>query len=336
MAKIDILALEDEGMVGSIAGQKALLYGSNNCGKTFTAAHMPKPLLLMTEAGGNAVKCKKTPVTTWAMFKDIVSQLTNEKTLEETKAVYTTIVVDTVERLVELAEEAVCKEFGVRDLSEITGKQNGYNIARKDFRNQINKLCSCGYFVLFVGHEEIIDKTEELTGETYKFTQPKGTDNIKSSARFVRDMCDFTIYAKPNGIDANGDVIPSTGVCKQTKHVFARSRYAIQTFIEPLSAKNLEDAIVKAIERSAEDEGSTLSTWKKTYEDTTRDEWIEMIKPYATAIGKRYPDKVREIIYSWLGEGAKLADATEDNRVELENIYNALSTFACDFGIVVE
>ena len=44
---------------------------------------MPKPLLLMTEAGANGVKCKKMPVNKWATFKDVVKQLTDEKTLDQ-------------------------------------------------------------------------------------------------------------------------------------------------------------------------------------------------------------------------------------------------------------
>ena len=65
MAKIDLLNLEETGMNGSLAGQKALLYGGNSLGKTFQASKLPKPLLLMTEAGANGVKCKKMPVNKW-------------------------------------------------------------------------------------------------------------------------------------------------------------------------------------------------------------------------------------------------------------------------------
>ena len=32
---------------------------------------------------------------------------------------YSTIIIDTVDNLIEYAEKAVCQEFGVRDLSEI-------------------------------------------------------------------------------------------------------------------------------------------------------------------------------------------------------------------------
>lgn len=336
MAKINLLELEETGMVGSLQGQKILLYGGNNLGKTYQATRLPKPLLFMTEAGGNAVRCPKVPVTRWSIFKDFVNQLTSDKNIEQMREKYQTIIVDTLQNAVELAEQATCQEFGVRDLSEITGRQNGYSLYRKDFKSQINKLCSCGYTVVFIDHEEIVEMEDELTSEKYNFTQPKGSGNIKSSTRFVRDLCDFCIYLKANGIDENGDTIPSTGICKQTKNVFARSRYAIQTFINPFTAKNLEDAIIKAIEKSAENEGAVLSDWKPDTTEYTAEDWIGMIAPYFKAIHKKYPEAAQNIVESELGVGAKVSKATDEQVTELENIYNQMVSYACNQGIVVE
>ena len=336
MAKIDLLNLEETGMNGSLAGQKVLLYGGNSLGKTFQASKMPKPLLLMTEAGANGVKCKKLPVNKWATFKDVVKQLTDEKTLDQMKEQYFTIIIDTLENLVGLSEQAVCSEFGVRDLSEITGKQNGYSIYRKDFKSQVNKLCSCGYFVLFIDHEEIVELEDPITGEKYNFVQPKGSGNIKSSTRFVRDMCDFTFFVHGGEVDENGDSIPSSLLCKQTKHAFARSRYAIQTFVKPFTAKNLENAIVKAIEKSANDEGANLSGWKPDTSDYTAQDWIDMISPYYKAIYKKDSEKAKAIVENELGAGAKVSKATDEQKMELENIYNQMVTHACDMGLVVE
>ena len=336
MAKINLLELEETGMNGSLAGQKALIYGSNSLGKTYQSSKMPKPLLLMTEAGGNAVRCPKVAVNKWATFKDIVKQLTDEKTLDQMKNKYFTIIIDTLENLVNLAEQAVCGEFGVRDLSEITGKQNGYSIYRKDFKTQINKLCSCGYFVLFIDHEETVELEEPLTGEKYNFIQPKGSGNIKSSTRFVRDMCDFSFFVFGGEIDENGDAIPSTLLCKQSKHAFARSRYAIQTFVKPFTAKNLEEAIIKAIEKSANEEGANLSDWKPDTSGYTVQDWIDMISPYYKAIYKKDADMAKSIVENELGAGAKVSKATDEQKMELENIYNQMVTHACDMGLVVE
>lgn len=336
MAKINLLELEPSNMIGSLKGQKILVYGGNNLGKTLQCSKLPKALLLMTEAGGNGVKCYKVAVNKWAIFKSLVDQLVSDKTLEEMQKKYNTIVIDTLENLVDYAEQATCQEFGVRDLSEISGRLNGYAIYRKDFKTQINRLCAVGYTVVFISHEETIKKIDELTGEEYVFTQPKGSENNKSSTRFVRDICDFCFFVHGGEIDENGDVIPSTALCKQTKHAFARSRYAIQTYIKPFSAKGMEEAIIKAIEKSAENEGATLSDWKETHDNYTKEDWLALINPYFKAIFKKFPDKAKEVVALELGAEGKISQATDDQLLQLENIYNQFVTFACDQGIIVE
>jgi len=349
MAKIDLRNLKSEGMVTSLRGQKIFLYGGNDLGKTYQACHLPKPLLLMTEAGGNAVNCAKVPVTKWAVFKDLVNQLTSEKTDKDDKNnrmewetmqdLYQTIVIDTVDNLIEQAEKATCQEFGVRDLSEIEDtRKNGYSIYRRDFKAQIDKLCMYGYTVVFIGHEEYADHdiVENNKRVKIKYMQPKGSENVKASSRFVRDLCDFCIALVPNGVDEDGNTILSTAICKETKEVFARSRYMIQSKIEQFTAKTLEDAILNAIKTSAANEGAETTEWVKSDNEYNAKDWIELIQPYYKAIFAKFPDKAKEIVELELGEGKKVSKATNDDVIALENIYNQMVTFAGNQGIKVE
>lgn len=350
MAKINLRELKNEGMVTSLRGQKILIYSSNDCGKTFQACHLPKPLLLMTEAGGNAVNCPKVPVTKWGVFKDLVNQLTSEKVDKEDKDermewqtmqdLYSTIIIDTLGNLIDLAEKATCQEFGVRDLSEIEdSRKNGYSIYRKDFKTQIDKLCMFGYTVVFIDHEEYVDKEIiDTNGKKtkIKYMQPKGSENVKASSRFVRDLCDFCIALIPNGVDENGNTILSTAFCKETKEVFARSRYKIQHKINEFTAKNLEEAILNAIKKSAEEEGAVAKDWEKTNDEYSAKDWIDLIQPYYKAVFSKFADKAKEIVELELGEGKKISKATDDDIVALENIYNQFVTFAGNQGIKVE
>ena len=73
-----------------------------------------------------------------------------------------------------------------------------------------------------------------------------------------------------------------------------------------------------------------------THDDYTKEDWINMIQPYFKAIHKKYPEKVKEIVACELGEGGKISQATDEQLMELENIYNQLVSYACEFGIVVE
>lgn len=337
MAKLDLLALEEDSFMSGMEGKKIMVYGVNDTGKTKQLTKLDRPLLLMTESGGSAVRCKKVAVNTWSKFKEITDMLSKESTFEKMYEAYRTILVDTGENLVELSERATSSQFGVRDLSEITGKQNGYKIARSDFAMQINKLTSLGYCVIFICHEEKVEMEDEVTGETYEFIQPKGTSNEKSSMRMLRDLCDFCIYLKPNGINPEThETIPSTAICKRTKHVFARSRFAIQTFINPFTAKGLTDAIDLAVQKSAEEEGAEIQAYKRDTSGYGLEDYFSIIKPYVKKLNPICGDDIVAIVEEQLGAGRKITSATEDEIVALDVIYNNLVTKACLLGIVVD
>lgn len=317
-----------------IKGKKIMLYGTNDTGKTYQACHFPKPLLIMTEAGGSAVSCPKVDCTDkWSEFKDVVDDIC--KNVDKYRDILQTVVIDTAENLVKLSERAICNEFDVRDLSEITGKQNGYNLARTDFQTQINRLTAKGYTVIFICHEEVVEKEDEVTGEKFNFTQPKGTSNEKSSMRMLRDLVDFCIYTRPNGIDADTfETIQSTGICKRTKNVFARSRFAIQTIINPFNAENAIKAIEDAVKKSAEMEGTTVGA-SAPKKQMTKEDYFDLIKPYVKKLMKVCGDEVTAIVESALGEGRKVTSATDDELVKLDNIYNNLVTKATLLGVEV-
>ena len=46
-----------------------------------------------------------------------------------------------------------------------------------------------GYHVIFLSHPETIDIDDEISGETYQFTQVKGCSNEKSSAKAIIGIC---------------------------------------------------------------------------------------------------------------------------------------------------
>lgn len=327
-----------------IRGKKIIFYGQSDTGKSYQTAHFPHPFLLMTESGGSALNCDKEPIDSWSKFKAVVDDVvknaeeyigTPEKPLSEDEIMLETIIIDTAENLVDLSERAVCNEFGVRDLSEITGRQNGYKIARSDFAMQINRLTGAGYCVIFIAHEEKIDETDELTGETYTFVQPKGTSSEKSSMRMLRDLCDFCVYLKPMGINPeNFETIPSMAICKRTKNVFARSRFAIDTIVNPFTAHNIIKAIEDAVHKSAENEGAELG-FTAPPKPTSKDDYLELIKPYVEKLFAVCKDDVNIIVAEELGDGRKISSATDDELIKLDNIYNRLVTKATLLGIEV-
>ena len=331
---LDTLLEKEVTFETGIKGKKILLYGCNDVGKTKQMSKMPKPFLIMTESGGSAVNCPKESCNDWRHFKEIIDDLTNSKNLEKRKTQVETIIIDTAENLVAQSEKSICNQFGVRDLSEIQGRQNGYKIARTDFEMQINRLTSKGFCVVFIAHEERVDVEDEISGESYTFVQPKGTSNEKSSMRMLRDLTDFCIYLRPNGIDKETyKTIPSTAICRRTKNVFARSRFDIETFIDPFTAEGLIKAIEDAVEKSAKEENVEISDYIEKKNKYTKEDYVEIITPYIQRLWEVCPDDVTGIIENQLGEGRKISQATDDELVALDNIYNNLVTKATLLGI---
>lgn len=329
------LLKEEVTFENGMQGKKIMVYGVNDTGKTKQLTKLDKPFLIMTESGGSAVNCPKTPCTSWKDFNEIVKDMTAKATFDKRYELCHTIIIDTAENLVAQSEKAVCAQFGVRDLSEIQGRQNGYKIARTDFEMQISKLTSAGYCVVFIAHEEKVMMTDEITQEEYEFVQPKGTSNEKSSMRMLRDLCDYCIYLRPNGIDKETfETIPSTAICRRTKNVFARSRFNIQTFIEPFTAQGLIEAVEESVKKSAEEEGVQISEYKNRRKEYTKEDYFEIIAPYASKLYEVCGDEVLSIIESELGDNVlDYRNATDDQLVALENIYNKFVTKATLLGL---
>lgn len=328
-----------------IGGKKLMFYGSNSSGKTYQSCHFPHPLLIMAEAGGSAMNVPKVDCTDkWSTFTDVCDDLCKNAdkylgrdasgNIDESKQILLTVIIDTAENLVALSEKAVCAEFGVRDLSEITGKQNGYLIARNNFKMQINRLTAKGYCVVFIAHEQRVERTDELTNETYTYVMPQKTDNEKSSMRMLRDLVDFCFYIKPNGVDEDFKVVPSSAICVETKTSFARSRFAIQTFIKEFTAENVIKAIEDAIEKTAEIENMKVGT-VKAEEAMTVEGYIEMIKPYGSALMKTSAkDEVVNMMEQLLN-GKKLTECDKNDLVPLDTLYNKLVSKAIIMGIEI-
>lgn len=346
MALNSLLDLQEDGVAYGIEGLKIMIYGGNTLGKTPQAMRFPKPLLLMGESGGSALKGYKKLMKSKKTFVDTVKELTDEKNIDQMKEKFQTIVIDTVEDIIELFEIALCKQYGVSDVGEIQGLQkgnpNGYSVYRKEFKQQINLLTGCGYTVIFIAHEET---TQIPTGENDKdgnaitkdFIQPKGSKGDKSSSRFIRDICDFRFFVMSNGVDRETNkTIMSKAYCVQTDAFYAGSRFNVKPVINPFTAENVMEAIEEAQKKSAEEYGAELVSYVRNTENYNAKDYIADIEPYMTKLYSLYPQLVIDIVAKQFGEKFKIKNATEDQLTELETVYNNLVDLATDRGIYVD
>ena len=193
-----------------------------------------------------------------------------------------------------------------------------------------NNVCGFGYTVIFISHEETIERED---GTLY--TQPKGSSNIKDSTRFIKDLCDFRFYIKSNGVDKEtGKTIMSTAYCTETESFYAGSRFDIVPVVNPFSSENIINAIIDAQKRSAENAGAELVEFKLS-EGYTKQDYLDDIKPYAMKLSDLYPEESAAIVESQLGANKRISEAREDQLVELETIYNNLVALAQSRGVTV-
>ena len=341
-----LLDMEEDGVAYGLGGLKIMIYGGNTLGKTPQAMRFPKPFLLMGESGGSALKGYKKSMKTKKIFIETIKELTDEKTLDQMKEKFQTIVIDTVEDIIELFEIAICRQYGVSDVGEVQqaqkGNPNGYTVCRKEFKQQINLLTSCGYTVIFIAHEETIQlptgkNDKDGNAITKDFIQPKGSKGDKSSSRFIRDICDFRFFIMYGGEDKETNKeIMSKAYCSQTDAFYAGSRFNIKPLINPFTAEALIEAIEEAQKKSAEDYGAELIAYSRNTNNYTAKDYANDINPYMTKLYSLYPQLVLDIVSSQLGVKGKVSQATEDQLTELETIYNNLVDLATERGIYVD
>ena len=255
MAGIDIFSAPKSVIADGLEGKVILIYGGNNLGKSAQATRFPKPFVIACEMGLNGIDgVLYAPVTRWSDFKSIVRQFTGA-TKEKAKEMYSTIIVDEVYASSIYCQDYVCSTYGDGALTMADGdtKHNLYQLYEKEYFRQINLLVSAGYTVVFIAHAQTDSQT--------KFISPKGDKRCMNP---IIDKCDYVVYLKSNGVDAEGRVIKSSAYLAQTNEFFARARIEYTpTYIKEFTAENLTAAIQEGINKKREIENATVTSFEE-------------------------------------------------------------------------
>lgn len=328
MAGLDIFKPQVSVIADGLAGKVILIYGGNNLGKSLQATRFPKPFVIACEMGLNGINgVPYAPVTRWSDFKSVVKQFTGQ-TKDKAKELYSTIIIDEVYASSIYCQDYVCQTYGDGALTMADGdsKHNLYQLYEKEYFRQVNLLVSAGYTVVFIAHQQVNTQTG--------FISPKGD---KRCIAPIVDKCDYVVYLKSNGTDAEGHVIKSSAYLAETKEFFARSRIEYTpTFIKEFTAENLEAAIKEGIQKKAEIEGAKIVTFEEQQIQNTVEElnFDELMKEFNDIIinipgssdrSQETPEgiefknywnpRITKIIENHLGKGGRVSACTE-NQVE--------------------
>lgn len=328
MANVDIFNAAKSVIANGLEGKVILIYGHNNLGKTFQATRFNKPFVIACEMGLNGIDgVPYAPVTRWSDFKTIIKQFTGA-TMEKAKELYSTIIVDEVYASSIYCQDYVCSNYGDGALTLADGdsKHNLYQLYEKEYFRQINLLVSAGYTVVFIAHEQIDSSTKYIT--------PKGDKRCMSP---IIDKCDYVVYLKSNGVDAEGHVIKSSAYLAETKEFFARARIEYTpTYLREFTAEALTAAIQEGINQKKKIDNSVITTFEEQQKLNTVKElnFAELLKKFndlvvnipgssneeeSTEAGQKFKTfwapKIVQITEKHLGKGGRVGNCKE-NQVE--------------------
>ena len=174
-----------------LEGQTILLYGRAKVGKTTLANEFKAPLFLATESGHSHLECDKINCNSWSKF------LEGCAFMAEGKHEYQTVVVDTIDNLVDYCTEAVCKENGISHPSELPmGK--GWSLVTTELKRAMMKVASLPYTLLMISHSSK-ETIETATGKKYDRWSISVSGKNKQVFLNMSDMILFIDYHVDNG-----------------------------------------------------------------------------------------------------------------------------------------
>ena len=146
---INLLGIQPHKVSRDLSGYITFIYGPPKTGKTTLASQMPGALLLAFEKGYNAIPgIMAQDVTSWGEMKQIFRELKKD----EVKAVYKTIVVDTVDIAADLCQKYICSQLGIDNMGDGGWGTNSWQKYKKEFEEVFRGLTMMGYSVVFISH----------------------------------------------------------------------------------------------------------------------------------------------------------------------------------------
>ncbi len=162
-----------------------LLYGAVKIGKTTLLSYFPGVYFLPTEPGYKDLKVRKTPISNWATFVEVVKKLKkNPKVMQDVEL----LVIDTITNLSKFCMQKVCADEGVTHPSDQEwGK--GWAAFADEFAYWILQLASIGPGIAFIAHAD----NREIVSRSMKVTVSV-PDLPKTTYRVINNICDVIMH----------------------------------------------------------------------------------------------------------------------------------------------
>lgn len=318
---LDLLQITEHKVKAGVQGKMFFMYGGPKTGKTTVACSFSKPLLLAFEAGYNLIDgIKAVNVTSWIDMKNYAKQLRKP----EVRAMYDTVIIDTVPLMWGQAEKFVKTQKDIEDLTDL-GFGKGYRAVRDEFQDVINTLGQMGYTLIFIAHSEKKDYVDTM-GVNHSGITPALDKRPKEIVSGLVDVFMF-VCQEADGNGGNKPVAFLRGGKYGDVEIEAGSRYkdglpskidfsyeelvkAVQSADEAMLASGVEisNENKTILEETKEEAAAPKRSFAETYKETTQ--VVNKIKERIANGEEELIDKLTSIIESYLGAGKKITEAT--------------------------
>jgi hypothetical protein len=330
------LEIEPHKVSRDLKGYSVFFYGEPKSGKTTTAAHFPKALLLAFEKGYNAIPgIMAQPINKWSEFKSVLRELKKE----EVKQKFETIIIDTADIAYDYCTKYICDNtkrpdgsFGVDSVSDIPyGK--GYGMVGQEFDECLRSIVQMDYGLVIISHAT--DKTfRNESGEEYNQIVPTLD---KRGTNIVSRMADIIGYSRIVDTEAGEKTML---FMRGTNRYMAGSRFKYTPDYIEFSYENLTNAIAEAIDAQAKEDGQQFFTNEKSNLYLKKDNELDFDKlmlEFQDVINRiikkanseevfqnEYTPKITQITDKYLGRGNKVSQCSREQVEALSLIVEEL------------
>ena len=312
---INLLELKPHKVSRDLSGYITYIYGPGGAGKTTFGSETPKPLLLAFEKGYNAIPgIIAQDITTWGELKQVLRDLKKP----EVKAMFSTIIVDTVDIASQLCEKYLCNQLGIENIGDGGWATNGWSKVKREWEQTFRAVTMEGYALVFISHSK--DKTFTRKDNTsYNQIVPSCSTAYNE---IIKNMSDIMGYIEVEHgerkliLRSNDESVD----CKcRFKHIEPEIVFGYQ---------NLVDALNRAIDAEANATDNKFVTDEKienvtvtTYDyDVLKAEFNDLVSKIMTKNQSNAP-KITAIVDKYLGKGKKVTEATPE-QAELIHLIN--------------
>lgn len=305
----------------TLQAKSIMVVGKSKSGKSTLASQAPRPVFLMTENGGEALTgFTPVPIASWGEFKSAVSQLCSPKGRET----FDTVVIDTYTNLILLLDKFIGSKLSTDKNTLDFGSDADYGKGAKAMKNelgvQLQKLANQGYLILNIVHAE--DKVDFATQRPYI-----GTSLSNSLYGVAEKFVDQIIYLRKDE-NAKGEIEHRIWFNSKGGFNGAGGRFTPKVDSVPCSFKNLEEALLDAIDNLGAEKGVTLieSNKPSVVINEPKYDFEAMMTETQNTIqalmdkDKAFGSQIVAIIEEYLGKGKKVSECTVGQSEQLSLI----------------